>query len=64
MVAGRSGGELDGVTGKIAVKPPLSKANDFIVFRAEKDLIIGLTACSAPQSNNYSFKPIEFEILP
>ncbi|ADP70766.1 Domain of unknown function DUF1989 [Rhodomicrobium vannielii ATCC 17100] len=56
--------ELDGVTGKIAVKPPLSKASGFIVFRAEQDLIIGLTACSAPQSNNYSFKPIEFEILP
>jgi uncharacterized protein len=56
--------ELDGATGKIAVKPPLSKANDHIVFRAELDLIIGLTACSAPQSNNYKFKPIEFEILP
>ncbi len=56
--------ELDGATGRIAVKPPLSKANDYIVFRADLDLIIGLTACSAPQSNNYSFKPIEFEILP
>jgi len=25
-------------------------------------LIISLTACSAPQSNNGSFKPIDFEI--
>jgi len=56
--------ELDGATGKIAVKPPLSKANDYILFRAELDLVIGLTACSAPQSNNYSFKPIQYEILP
>jgi uncharacterized protein len=27
------------------------------------DLVVGLTACSAEQSNNYAFKPIEFEIL-
>jgi uncharacterized protein len=55
--------ELDGETGKISVKPPLSKANDSIVFRAELDVVIGLTACSAPQSNNYRFKPIRFEVL-
>ena len=28
------------------------------------DLIVGLTACSAEMSNNYSFKPIDYEILP
>ncbi len=55
--------ELDGATGRIAVKPPLSKANDSIVFRAELDLVVGLTACSAPQSNNYRFKLIQFEIM-
>jgi len=27
------------------------------------DLIIGLTACSALQSNNHAFKPIHYEIL-
>jgi uncharacterized protein len=50
-------------TGEITVLPPLSKAGDAIVFQAEMDLIIGLTACSALQSNNGSFKPIEYEIL-
>lgn len=55
--------ELDAATGKISVEPPLSKANDTIVFRAELDLVIGLTACSAPQSNNYRFKPIHYEII-
>jgi hypothetical protein len=55
--------EVDGQTGRIAVKPPLSKPGDYIVFRAEFDLVIGLTACSAPQSNNYKFKPIHYEIL-
>ncbi len=54
--------ELDGTTGEIKVLPPRSKAGDYISFRAEMDLIIALTACSAPQSNNGSFKPIDFEV--
>ena len=53
---------LDGSTGKIKVLPPRSQAGDHIIFLAEADLIIALTACSAPQSNNGSFKPIDFEI--
>ena len=51
---------VDGRTGELRVESPLSKAGDYIVFRAEQDLIIGLTACSALQSNNYSFKPIHY----
>jgi uncharacterized protein len=51
---------IDSKSGKIAVKPPLSVAGQRIVFRAEMDLIIGLTACSALQSNNGSFKPIRY----
>jgi uncharacterized protein len=47
-------------TGVFTVEAPLSRAGDFIKFRAEMDLIIGLTACSALQSNNYSFKPIAY----
>jgi uncharacterized protein YcgI (DUF1989 family) len=46
--------------GKISVLPPLSKAGDRITFRAEQDLIIGLTACSAYSSNGGSFKPIDY----
>lgn len=53
---------VDGATGVIRVLPPLSKAGDSISFLAEMDLIIGLTACSAGQSNNFSFKPIHYEI--
>ena len=53
---------VDGTSGEIAVKPPLSRAGDRVSFVAETDLIIGLTACSAPQSNNFSFKPIQYEI--
>ncbi|MBZ9632417.1 urea carboxylase-associated family protein [Salegentibacter sp. LM13S] len=49
--------------GKINVDPPLSKAGDYILFEAKMDLIVGLTACSAEDSNNGSFKPIHYEIL-
>jgi uncharacterized protein len=53
---------VDGVTGELRVDPPLSRAGDRIVFRAHEDLIVGLTACSALQSNNGSFKPIDYEV--
>ena len=49
-------------SGELRIDPPPSKAGDYIVFRAEMDLILGITACSAEMSNNYSFKPIDVEI--
>jgi uncharacterized protein YcgI (DUF1989 family) len=49
--------------GEIAVRPPRSVAGDMIASRAEMDLTVGLTACSAEMSNNYSFKPIDFAIV-
>ncbi len=55
---------IDGKTGEISVQPPLSRAGEEIRFRAEMDLIIGLTACSALQSNNGSFKPIAYSVTP
>jgi hypothetical protein len=48
--------------GTLAVLPPKSKAGDAILLRAEMDLIVGLTACSAEMSNNYRFKPIAYQI--
>jgi uncharacterized protein YcgI (DUF1989 family) len=48
--------------GAIKVLPPLSRAGDYIELRAEMDMIVALTACSAELSNNWSFKPIEFDI--
>lgn len=49
--------------GKLSVDPPLSKAGDHVLFKAEMDLIVGLTACSAEDSNGGSFKPIHYEII-
>jgi uncharacterized protein len=53
---------IDPETGKLRVLPPISKAGDRIVFRAAMDLVIGLTACSAPDSNGGTFKPIHYAI--
>jgi uncharacterized protein YcgI (DUF1989 family) len=53
---------INSETGEIKVLPPLSKAGDCTRFRAEMDLIIGLTACSAGQSNNFRYKPIHYRI--
>ena len=54
---------VDGTTGKVDVLPPKSKAGDYIIIEASMDLVVGLTACSAEMSNNYSFKPIGYQIL-
>lgn len=53
---------VDADTGIIAVKPPLSKPGDSTRFHAEMDLVVGLTACSAGQSNNFRFKPIHYRV--
>lgn len=53
---------VDGKTGKIEVLPPISRAGDYVRLRAQRDLIIGLTACSAGASNGGSFKPIHYVI--
>jgi uncharacterized protein YcgI (DUF1989 family) len=53
---------VDGTTGKVSVLPPLSKAGDYVVIKARMDLVVGMTACSAGMSNNFSFKPIGYEI--
>jgi hypothetical protein len=48
--------------GALAVLPPRSRAGDRISFLAQVDLVAGLTACSAPLSNNGRYKPIAYAI--
>ena len=48
--------------GSLKVDPPTSRVGDFIRLRAEMDLIVGLTACSAYASNGGSFKPVHYMI--
>ncbi|MFA7542265.1 MAG: urea carboxylase-associated family protein [Lysobacterales bacterium] len=53
---------VDADSGHIAVRPPLSKPGDHIRLRAQMPMLVALTACSAGQSNNFSYKPIDFYI--
>ncbi len=50
-------------SGRLSVLPPTSKAGQSIVIEALEDLIVGLTACSALQSNNGSFKPVGYQVF-
>lgn len=49
--------------GELTIGPPLSKAGDYLLLRAEMNQIVGVTACSAELSNNGSFKPIDVEVI-
>ncbi len=49
-------------SGELRIGPPRSRAGDFIDLRAEMDLVVGVTACSAEKSNNGRFKPIDIEV--
>ena len=50
--------------GALHIGPPLTRPGDHITLRAEIDLLVGLTACSAELSNNHRLKPIDYEIFP
>ncbi len=54
--------DVNSKTGEIRVLPPLSRPGDSASFRAEMDLIVALTACSAGQSNNFTYKPIHYRV--
>ena len=50
-------------SGALRIAAPLSKRGDHIDLRAEMDLVVGVTACSAEQTNNGNFKPIDVFVL-
>lgn len=50
--------------GCFEVRPGCSRPGDRIALRAERDLIVGLTACSAPLSNNGRYTSIQYAIEP
>lgn len=53
---------VDGDTGRIEVLPPMSRPGDHIRLRARMPLVAAMTACSAGQSNNFNYKPIDFRV--
>lgn len=48
--------------GRLSVEPPTSTAGDHVIVEALTDLVVGMTACSAEDSNGGAFKPIDYEV--
>jgi uncharacterized protein len=53
---------VDGETGRLAVRPPLSQAGDYVRLKAMRSCVIGLTACAAYDSNGGTFKPVHYAV--
>lgn len=49
-------------SGELRIRPPRSRPGDYLLLRAEMDMIVGVTACSAELSNNGTFKPIDIDL--
>ena len=49
--------------GKLEILPALSQPGQSIELRAQMDLAVGVSACSAPRCNNFQCGPIGVEIL-
>ena len=50
--------------GRMEVKAPLSRAGDALLLRAERDLLVAISACSVDRSacNGFNPSPIDVEI--
>ncbi len=48
--------------GELHIDRPKTTPGDDVVFRAEMDLHVGLTACSAEKSNDGECKPVDYEV--
>ena len=48
--------------GEISIQSPMSKPGDYLELRAEMDMIVAVTACSAGACNNFTWTPIDVEI--
>ena len=48
--------------GEITIKPPVSKAGDYVELRAEMDLVAAVSACPAGLCNDFTWSPIDIAI--
>ncbi len=49
-----------GAMGEIKIEKSKSKKGDLVTFKAEMDLLIGLTSCSHEETNNFHFSEIAY----
>jgi uncharacterized protein YcgI (DUF1989 family) len=54
--------DIDSETGATSVKAPLSRSGDFISLRADQDLVVAVSACSAGLCNGGTCGPIDVEL--
>lgn len=50
------------IDGRLEVRAPLSKAGDYVKFRAEMDLSVAISACPSSVCNGGSQKPIGYQV--
>ena len=48
--------------GELHIDRPTTSPGDAVLFRAEMDLHVGLTACSAEKSNDGECKPVDYQV--
>lgn len=48
--------------GSLAILPPLARKNDFILFQAAMNLVVGLTACSHEETNAGFCKGVHYRV--
>ncbi len=53
----------DPTSGRITISPPSSAPGDHVDLRAEMDVIVGVTACSAELTNDGTLGPIDVEVI-
>ncbi len=49
--------------GRVTIHPPLSRVGDRFELRAQRDLIVGITACSSELTNAGQCKAIAYEVV-
>lgn len=49
--------------GELHIDPPPTRPGDIFAIRAEADLLVGITACSAEKSNNGQCTPIDYRVI-
>jgi len=55
--------DVDPISGALTIRPPSSGPGDHIDLRAERDLVVAVTACSAENTNQGRLKPIGVSVL-
>jgi uncharacterized protein YcgI (DUF1989 family) len=50
--------DVDAATGRLDIRPPSSAAGAHLELRAERDLVVAVTACAAARVNQGRLKPI------